>query len=242
MATFNTTPNPCPFNWYSSDPAFQADADRLVTFVLRRLGEDFLSVELTKKMVYAAFEEATILLNANIIEYQAKSNLTSLLGTPTSSIDPNTGVYQQGTINYTNTYVTPNLEWLNKQSEPYLSSIGYGQSQETYSGSIQLTGGKQDYDLYTDLKDQYGVPLFNYALSGSTTPMKVVEAYHFGPSNFIYNSNYMQAHGLAVAPSEGMISTTTYYSLPIYEDVLRGHMMQTAMNVRMSNDSNLPNA
>lgn len=234
MATFNTTPNPCPFNWYSSDPAFQADADRLVTFVMRRLGEDFLSVELTKKMIYTAFEEATMLFNANIIEYQAKSNLTSLLGTPTASIDPATGNYSQGSVNYTNTYVTPNLEWLNKQAEPYLSSIGYGQSQETYSGSIALKIGLQDYDLYTELKDQYGVPLYNYALSGSVTPMKVVEVYHFGPSNYIFNSNYMLAHGLAVAQNESSIQNTTYYSLPIFEDVLRGHMLQTANNIRMS--------
>lgn len=234
MATFNTTPNPCPFNWYSTDAAFQADADRLVTFVLRRLGEDFLSVELTRKMIYAAFEEATMLLNANIIEYQAKSNLTSLLGTPTASIDPTTGKFSQTSVNYTNTYVTPNLEWLTKQAEPYLSSIGYGQSQETYTGSIDLQIGKQDYDLYTDLKDQHGVPLYNYALSGSSSPMKVVEVFHFGPSSYIFNSNYMLSHGLAIAPNEAFIKDSTYYMLPIFEDVLRGHLLQTANNIRMS--------
>mgnify|MGYP003561958727 FL=1 len=240
MATFNTTPNPCPFNWYSADPAFQADADRVVTFVMRRLGEDFLSVELTKKMVYAAFEEATMLLNANIIEYQAKSNLTSLLGTPTGSIDPNTGLPAVGTVNFTDTYIYPSLDWLNRQAEPYLASIGYGQSQDTYSGSINISASRQDYDLYTELIDQNGVPLSEYSFSGSS-PMRVVEVYHFAPSNFMFNSNFYGqtgggGFGVGTVGNYGTnaLAAATYQLLPVFGDVLRGHMLQTAMNVRMS--------
>src|SRR5690606_37419830 len=128
--TFNTTLHPTPFGYWDSDLAFQADAEKIVTFILRRLGEDVLSVELTKKMVWSCFEEATLQFNAAIIEYQAKSNLSSLLGTPTGSTDPLTG---QLSINLTDTYVRPNLEFLIRQAEPYASEIGYGQSQDSFS-------------------------------------------------------------------------------------------------------------
>lgn len=229
----DNTMNPVPFGYWVSDAAWRADADRTVVYVLRRLGEDFLSVELTKKMIWTAFEEATMQLNASIIEYQAKSNLTSLLGTPTASIDPVTGMYSSS-FNYTNTIIYPTLEWLNRQAEPYMASIGYGQSQDTYSGSINIKANQQDYDLYTDLKDVYGVPLYQYNLSGSTGQMRVVDVFHFGPSNYIFNSNYVLAHGLAVAQNETAIQDSTYYLLPIFEDVLRGHMIQTAQDVRMS--------
>ena len=37
MSTFNTTMNPCPFGFFDSDTAFQNDADKVVTFVLRKL-------------------------------------------------------------------------------------------------------------------------------------------------------------------------------------------------------------
>jgi len=43
MSTFNTTLNPCPFGFFNSDVAFQTDADKIITFVLRKLGEDVLS-------------------------------------------------------------------------------------------------------------------------------------------------------------------------------------------------------
>ena len=49
MANFNQTLNPTPFGLYDSDVAFQRDANSMVVYVKRKLGEDFLSVELTKK-------------------------------------------------------------------------------------------------------------------------------------------------------------------------------------------------
>ena len=107
-STFMTTMRPTPFGYWDSDPAFQAEADKIVTFVLRKLGEDFLSVELTKKEIWTCFEEATLEFNALMIEYQAKSNLSSLLGSPTGSYNSSTGY---SSVNLTNTYVRPTLEF-----------------------------------------------------------------------------------------------------------------------------------
>ena len=48
MATFVQTLNPTPFGFFDSDPDFQTEADAMVVFVKRKLGDDILSVELTK--------------------------------------------------------------------------------------------------------------------------------------------------------------------------------------------------
>ena len=49
MATFANTTSPTPFGIYDSETDFKADANNIVTFVKRKLGDDILSVELTKK-------------------------------------------------------------------------------------------------------------------------------------------------------------------------------------------------
>ncbi len=232
--TFNTVMNPTPWGFFDNSSVFQSDADKMVTYVLRRLGEDVLSVELTKKMIWANFEEATLAFNAAIIEYQAKSNLSYLLGAPTASIDPNTGKPYEGSVNITNTYVQPNFNQLIKMAEPYASEVGFGQSKDSYSGSITLTNGIQDYDLYTDLKDENGMTLSSYILSGSNQKMKIVEVFHFAPVQYVFNSNLASNFIATGLPIESYTPDTRFYVLPLFEDVLRAQMLATAQKVRRS--------
>ena len=58
MAIFSEISNPTPFGVYDNETGFQSDADNIHTFVKRKLGDDILSVELTKKQIFANFEEA----------------------------------------------------------------------------------------------------------------------------------------------------------------------------------------
>jgi len=236
MATFLTTIRPTPFGFYDSDPIFQQDADKIIFYVLRKLGEDVLSVELTKKMIWACFEEATLAFNAHIIEYQAKSNLVSLLGQQTGSIDPNNPTQNTAdlSINLTDNYIRPNLDFLVRQAEPYAAEIGFGQSLDTFSGSIELQQGRQDYDLYTDLQDSNGIPLLQLMPTGSRGRMKVVEVFHFGPIQFVFNSNLASNFIASGMPVESFVPDTRFYVLPLFEDVLRAGMLETAQRVRRS--------
>lgn len=235
MPSFIQTQNPCPFGYWDSDPAYQNDADKLVIFVLRRLGEDVLSVELTKKMIWSALEEATMAFNAAIIEYRAKSDLTSLLGTNTGSLDSSNNYYS--TINLTNVYTFPNFEFLTRLAEPYAAEIGYGQSQESYSGSITLRTGQQDYDLYTDLVDQNNIPITNYQPSESVGRMKILEVFHDTPVQYAFNSNLASNFIASGMPVESYIPDTRFYVLPVFEDALRGGMLETAQKIRRSHYS-----
>ena len=49
MAIFTATTTPTPFGVFDADTGFQTEADNMIVFVKRKLGDDVLSVELTKK-------------------------------------------------------------------------------------------------------------------------------------------------------------------------------------------------
>jgi hypothetical protein len=228
MSTFLTTIRPTPFGFFDADPDFQSEAENMITFVYRKLGESVLSVELTKKDIWACFEEACDKFSAMMLEYQARSNLASLLGVPTGS---------NGSINLTNVYVKQNLEFLERLAEPYAGIIGYGTDQDSLSGSIQLEIGRQDYDLYTELKNDAGVPLYNLQPSGMETKFKIFEVFHFAPIQYVFNSNFAGNMIGAGMPVESYVPDTRFNVLPLFEDVLRAGMLEAAQRVRRSNYS-----
>ena len=83
MATFSSTVKPTPFGIFDDDTHFQEDADGLVLYVKRRLGDDVLSVELTSKQIWANFEEATLEFSKQINAHQAESYMSNILGLST---------------------------------------------------------------------------------------------------------------------------------------------------------------
>lgn len=228
--------NPCSFGFYTHDPLFQFDADRMVTFVLRSLGEDILGVEITKKMVWNEFERATRAFEGQIIEYQATSNLASLLGINTGSFDPN-NLLNPNNINVTNLYVKNNLDFIERMAEAYSSHIGLGGTTDTLSGSISLIPGVQDYDLYNDLVNDAGVPLAAMMPTGSRGKLNIYEVFHASPSAQVYNGT-LTSNFVGVGASAGSsVGGAMFHVLPVFEDVLRGAMMKTAQRVRRSHYS-----
>jgi len=171
MSTFSTTLNPTPFGIFDTDVDFQSEADNVITFVKRKMGDDVLSVELTKKMIWGNLEEATLEYGSILNQYQAKSQLLTYLGF-------NTGSGNEAT----NKLPRESLEYLGRFAEPYATEAGIGGSYNHYSGSISLVTGQQDYDLYTDLIDSSGNTL--YSGSDNSSPrskMRIMEVFHFSP-------------------------------------------------------------
>ena len=205
----------------------------MVTFVLRALGEDVLGVELTKPMIWDNFERATRELNALMVEYQNKSNLSSLMGMPTGSLDGN----NINNINITDMYVQPSLEFLRALASPYAGMIGYSQDEQTYSGYIPMVSGRQDYDLYTELVDSNGATIWSLQPSGSVGSMEVLEVYHNAPVQYVFNSNLASNFVASGLPVESYIPDTRFYVLPLFEDVLRAGMLEAASKVRRSHYS-----
>ena len=92
MASFASTNQPTPFGTFDDDLHFQEDADSIVLYVKRRLGDDIMSVELTNKQIWTNFEEATLEFSKNVNAHQAESYMSNLLGLqigPTESFKKN---------------------------------------------------------------------------------------------------------------------------------------------------------
>ncbi len=232
MSSFSQTISPTPFGFFDSDVTFQSEADAMVTFVKRKLGDDVLSVELTRKEIWACFEESCCEYSRLIHETKITSEMSNVLGLPKDGKD------------FTNKYSQSSLDFLLRKAEPYANESFIGGSYNATLGYLDLESNRQDYDIYSELKiasgSNSGSNVFNAIPTGSKGKMKIVEIFHFEPlaaqtsllnasniTNFIAtNFNY-----------ESYVNSTVFYVLPVFEDVLRRSMLETAFRVRRSNYS-----
>jgi len=228
MSKFIDVLNPTPFGFFDTDTAFQNEADAIVSFVKRKLGDDILSVELTRKQIWACLEESMLEYSSIINQYQAKSQLANLLGAATGSLKDSEQKFPR-----------ENLEFMLRRAEPYSMEAGLGGSYEMLSGSITLEKDRQDYNLYTELKLDDGTALFDNSANNPKSKLKVMEVFHFSPHaayRFFDTTsavNYLNNE----FSFESFTPETIFYVLPVYEDVLRGGMLEMSSRVRRSNYS-----
>ena len=228
MATFANTITPTPFGFFDSDTDFQTEADGMVTYVKRKLGDDVLSVELTKKEIWACFEEATCEYSRLVHETKIVSELTNVLGTAT------------GSINLTNRYTQRSLEYLLRMAEPYATNAFVGGSENSILGYFDLVSGQQDYDIYKDLKNFVSGTNVYDNLTGQKGKLRVVELFHFEPlaaQQFLLNASNITNFLATNFNYESYVNSSIFYVLPIFEDVLRRGMLESAFRVRRSHFS-----
>lgn len=229
MSTFSQTISPTPFGFFDGDATFQAEADAMVTFVKRKLGDDVLSVELTKKEIWACFEEATCEYSRLIHETKIVSELTNVMGLAT------------GSVNITNRYAQRSLEYLLRMAEPYATNAYVGGSSNAKLGYFDLVGGQQDYDIYTDLKDFVsGSSIYGNLPTDQKGKLRVVELFHMEPlaaQHFLLNASNITNFLATNFNYESYVNSTIFYVLPIFEDVLRRGMLESAFRVRRSHYS-----
>ena len=201
----------------------------MVTFVKRKLGDDVLSVELTKKQILACFEESFLEYGSIVNQYQAKSQLLSLLGAQTGSLNEATQKLPRDTLNY-----------IIRLAEPYAVEAGLGGTYNTVSGAISLKQNVQDYDIYTELLDPVtSIPVVSSSLNPERRKMRIFEVMHYNPSaayRFFDTTsavNYLNNE----FSFESFTPETVFYVLPVFEDILRGGQMNISNRVRRSNYS-----
>jgi hypothetical protein len=227
MATFVNTIGPTPFGFFDADAQFQAEADSMITYVKRKLGDDVLSVELTKKEIWACFEEAVCEYSRLIHETKIVSELTNVLGS------------QTGSVNITNKYTQRSLEYLLRMAEPYATNAFVGGSENAIFGYFDLVAGQQDYDIYKDLKDVVSGSNVYDSLS-QKGKLRVVELFHCEPlaaQQFLLNASNITNFLATNFNYESYVNSSIFYVLPIFEDVLRRGMLESAFRVRRSHYS-----
>ncbi len=229
MSTFAQTISPTPFGAFDTDTSFQTDADKMIVFVKRKLGDDVLSVELTKKQIWANMEESCFEYSNILNQYQAKSTLLTYLGYSTGS---QTGLEAA--------FPRESLEYLARFADPYASEAGIGGSYSMFSGSIELEPGRQDYDLYTELKNADGSVMYQTGSNADPkSKMRIMEVFHFNPQaayRFFDTTsavNYLNNE----FSFESFTPETIFYVLPVFEDILRAGQLDLSNRVRRSNYS-----
>ena len=229
MPTFVETINPTPFSFFDDDSQFQNEADGMVMFVKRKLGDSTLSVELTKKEIWACFEESVCEFSRLMHEMKIQSELVNVLGLPTASTD------------LTNKYPRQSLEFLIRQAEPYASEAFLGGPYDAQVGYFDLLPGVQDYDIYADLKENVsGSNLWLSIPAELRTRIKIIEVYHVSPTaaqHSLLNASNITNFLATNFNYESYVNSTVFYVLPVFEDVLRRQMLETAFRVRRSNYS-----
>lgn len=231
MATFSNTTNPTPFGFYDDESTFQTEADSIVTFVKRKLGDDVLSVELTSKQIWASFEESTLEFSSILNTYQARSQIANFLGMPITGTDGEMSGSE-------GKYPRENLDYLTRFAEPYSFEAGVGGSYNTVSGSIALKPGQQDYNIYDTLSGTDGL-IFSSSLNTKKSKMQIVEVFHFNPQaayRFFDTTsaiNYLNNE----FSFESFTPETIFYVLPVFEDILRAGQLDLSNRVRRSNYS-----
>ena len=230
MATFANTTNPTPFGFFNNESEFKTEADNIVVFVKRKLGDDVLSVELTKKQIWGNLEESALEYGSILNQYQAKSQLVQFLGMPTGS----------NLSGSESKYPRENLDYLTRFAEPYSFEAGVGGSYNMLSGSINLEKGRQDYDVYDELKDAEGNLVCSSSLNSSPrSKIQISEVFHFNPQaayRFFDTTsaiNYLNNE----FSFESFTPETIFYVLPVFEDILRAGQLDLSNRVRRSNYS-----
>jgi hypothetical protein len=242
MASFKTVSNPTPFGIFDTEKDFQIEADSMITFVKRKLGDDILSVELTNKQIWMSFEEATLEYSRIVQEYQAKSQLSNLLGNALN-IPTDKGADEQdgGPQGGEGKFPRETLEFLMRKAEPYASHAAVGGSFNIYSGSISLVDSQQDYDIYEDLQiDVDGVmtPVKDIT-KFQNQKLRIFDVMHFSPQaayRFFDTTSAINYLNNEFA-FESFTPETVFYVLPVFEDLLRAQQMDISNRVRRSNYS-----
>ena len=245
-ATISAGGTPTPFGIFDAEKDFQMDADSMVTFVKRKLGDDILSVELTNKQIWMSFEEATLEYSRVVNEYQAKSQLGNLLGNSLNIPDneddvEGNPVYNGGPQGAENKFPRETLEFLMRKAEPYASHAAVGGSYNIYSGSIDLENGVQDYDIYDKLKiDVEGTDTFVKDITAlQNQKLRIFEVQHYSPQaayRFFDTTSAINYLNNEFA-FESFTPETVFYVLPVFEDLLRAGQMDISNRVRRSNYS-----
>tara|TARA_R110002050_G_scaffold4667_2_gene22361 strand:+ start:3346 stop:4509 length:1164 start_codon:yes stop_codon:yes gene_type:complete len=137
-------PGDTPFGFYDNQYDFQTDADKVVTYVARRLGYPIMDVELQDLNFYAAFEDAVTTYGNELYAYKVRENYLSIEGSPTAS-------------NLNHELITPNFASVVRYSEQYGEEAGTGGTTTWYTGSVPTFAGQQDYDLKTWASESLGL-------------------------------------------------------------------------------------
>ena len=221
-----------PFGIYDSDSEFRTDAPKTATWVAKRLGYPIINIELDNEQIFTCFEESTSEYSAQVNQFNLRNNLDILRGQKKESFG--------GRANYSQTLVDGSyLPTTVRMSQQYGTLAGVGGNTSIKKAYIELTQGKQKYDLMLNAIDMETSSSFaTLYTSGSTVDVTRV-FYEATPAIARFFDPYsVGAQGTLNLMSElgfGNFSPAAQFlMMPLYEDVLRMQQIEFNDHIRKS--------
>ena len=221
-----------PFGIYDSDSEFRVDAPKTATWVAKRLGYPIINIELDNEQIFTCFEESTSEYSAQVNQFNLRNNLDILRGQKKEAFG--------GRANYSQTLVDGSyLPTTVRMSQQYGTLAGVGGNTSIKKAYIELTPGKQKYDLMSNAIDTETSSSFaTLYTSGSTVDVTRV-FYEATPAIARFFDPYsVGAQGTLNLMSElgfGNFSPAAQFlMMPLYEDVLRMQQIEFNDHIRKS--------
>jgi len=221
-----------PFGIYDLDHDFYTDAPKTATWVAKRLGYPIVDVELIDEQIYSCFEESVSEYSAQVNQFNLRNNLDILRGQKKEAYG--------GRNNYSQTLVDGSyLPTTVRMSQQYGTLAGVGGNTSIKKAYIELTSGKQKYDLMANAIDVETSSSFaTLYTSGSTVDVTKV-FYEATPAIARFFDPYsVGAQGTLNLMSElgfGNFSPAAQFlMMPLYEDVLRMQQIEFNDHIRKS--------
>ena len=209
-----------PFGFFDSDSQFRSDAPKVAEWCAKRLGYPIIDIELQDINFFACLEEATNEYSSQVNQYRAKENLLSLQG---SSLD----------LDLSNTNMNANMQNLVNIAKDYGTEALSGGKVTVYTGSFEMVGGQQIYDL----GDDNVVTLESGSVANGITLRRV---YHTQPPAIIRYFDPFVGTGLG---SQQMLQTfgwgayspgVSFMMQPMFDDLLRLQAIEFNDHIRKS--------
>ena len=221
-----------PFGLYDSDTDFRSDAPKTSTWVARRFCYPIVNIELDNQQIWACFEESVSEYSAQVNQFNLRNNLDILRGQKKEAFG--------GRANYSQTLIDGSyLPTTVRMSQQYGTLAGVGGNTAIKKAYIELTPGKQKYDLMVNAIDTETSSSFaTLYTSGSTVDVTRV-FYEATPAIARFFDPYsVGAQGTLNLMSElgfGNFSPAAQFlMMPLYEDVLRMQQIEFNDHIRKS--------
>lgn len=168
-----------PIGVYANSPTFITGAVDEVSYVYKMLGGDVLDIELTDCNVYAAYEDAVLEYSKLVNLYQAKSTLSSFLGSATGSFNSDGSITSGSLLSGSNSALSfPrfSVTYARRVGDELAYEAGFGGNVPYFTASIDVVDTVQDYDLQNIVSSSAaagGVAYANLINSGNNPRIRV---------------------------------------------------------------------
>jgi hypothetical protein len=189
-----------PFGTFDNDLEFQVEADSFADWCAKRLGYPLVDIELQDVNFYTCLEEAVYEYSYHVNQFNIQQNMLSIMGSSTQT-------------NLTQRNISTGMGPLIQLATEYGSETFTNGNVKFYSSSIDITVGKQKYDLDALIRD-VKVP------SGS---IEIKRVHHYSPPASIrFYDPYLGNQAMLDTFGFGAYSTgVSFMLMPMYADLLR---------------------